>query len=197
MFAADDAAWHRTHHFERHGGRVRHWRRIPPKATTSAPGSDWCRSRSRRATAQSSERYQGAAIATYAFCWCKPRGFVLVRVKCWERYGLRSWIEAAQKRLHHNVLAIALANKLARIACAVLNKGRAFESVKTSEMASRPPDPRAELGAVKAQPDSGIARREDSTTADLEGPCARRLCACRPGRGNDRQARTKERREAK
>jgi transposase len=29
--------------------------------------------------------------------------------------------------LHHNVLAIALANKLARIVWAVLNKGRAFE----------------------------------------------------------------------
>ena len=45
--------------------------------------------------------------------------------KQWERYGLKSWIEAAKKRLHHNVLAIALANKLARIAWAVLNKGRA------------------------------------------------------------------------
>jgi hypothetical protein len=63
---------------------------------------------------------------------------VLVRVKCWERYGLKAWIEAAKKRLHHNVLAIALANKLARIAWAVLNKGRAFECVKTDEMASRP-----------------------------------------------------------
>src|SRR5947199_4325801 len=63
---------------------------------------------------------------------------VLVKVKCWERYGLKSWIEAAKKRLHHNVLAIALANKLARIAWAVLNKGRAFECVKTDEMASRP-----------------------------------------------------------
>jgi len=29
-----------------------------------------------------------------------------------ERYGLKSWIEAAKKRLHHNVLAIALANKV-------------------------------------------------------------------------------------
>ena len=39
---------------------------------------------------------------------------VLVRVgpKHWDRYGLKSWIEAAKKRLHHNVLAIALANKL-------------------------------------------------------------------------------------
>jgi transposase len=36
---------------------------------------------------------------------------VLVRVgpKHWDRYGLKSWIEAAKKRLHHNVLAIALA----------------------------------------------------------------------------------------
>ena len=56
----------------------------------------------------------------------------------WERYGLRSWIEAAQRRLHRNVLAIALANKLARIAWAVLHKGRAFECVKTDAMASRP-----------------------------------------------------------
>ncbi|MGY3538055.1 transposase [Bradyrhizobium sp. USDA 4515] len=41
---------------------------------------------------------------------------VLVRIKSWERCGCTSWIEAAKKRLHHNVLAIALANKLARIA---------------------------------------------------------------------------------
>jgi hypothetical protein len=39
---------------------------------------------------------------------------VLVKVKPtrWEGHGLRPWIEAAKKRLH----AIALANKLARIA---------------------------------------------------------------------------------
>ena len=55
---------------------------------------------------------------------------LLVKVKSWERYGLKAWIEAAKKRLHHNVLAVALANKLARIAWAVLNKGRAFECAK-------------------------------------------------------------------
>jgi transposase len=60
-----------------------------------------------------------------------------LKPKDWERYGLKSWIEAAQKRLHRNVLAIALANKLARIAWAVLHKGRAFECVKTDAMASR------------------------------------------------------------
>jgi transposase len=57
---------------------------------------------------------------------------VLVKVgpKHWERYGLKSWIEAAKKRLHHNVLAIALANKLARIAWSVLAHGRTFEASK-------------------------------------------------------------------
>jgi transposase len=64
---------------------------------------------------------------------------VLVKLgpKQWERYGLKSWIEAAKGRLHRNVLAIALANKLARIAWAVLHKGRAFECVKTDATAPR------------------------------------------------------------
>ena len=46
---------------------------------------------------------------------------VLVRVgpKHWERYGLKSWIEAAK-----------LANKLARIAWSVLAYGRTFEVSK-------------------------------------------------------------------
>ena len=61
-----------------------------------------------------------------------------MKPKSWERYGLKPWIEAAKRRLHHNVLAIALANRLARIAWAVLNKGSAFECVKTEETASRP-----------------------------------------------------------
>jgi transposase len=58
---------------------------------------------------------------------------VLVRPDNWERYGLQGWIEAAKKRLHHNVLAIALANKLARITWAVLAKGRDFEFVRTAD----------------------------------------------------------------
>jgi transposase len=48
----------------------------------------------------------------------------------WEGHGLKPWIEAAKKRLHHNVLAIALANKLARIAWSVLARGRGFEASK-------------------------------------------------------------------
>jgi transposase len=55
---------------------------------------------------------------------------VLIKPKSWERHGLKPWIEAAKKRLHHNVLAIALANKLARIAWSVLARDRAFEASK-------------------------------------------------------------------
>ena len=32
---------------------------------------------------------------------------VLIKPKSWERHGLKPWIEAAKKRLHRNVLAIA------------------------------------------------------------------------------------------
>ena len=53
---------------------------------------------------------------------------VLIRSKNWERYGLKPWIEAARRRLHRNVLAIALANKLARIAWSVLARGQSFEA---------------------------------------------------------------------
>ena len=50
--------------------------------------------------------------------------------RSWERHGLKHWIEAARKRLHRNVLTIALANKLARIAWGVLAGSRAFEASK-------------------------------------------------------------------
>jgi transposase len=63
---------------------------------------------------------------------------VLIRPRGWERYGLKVWIEAARKRLHHNVVAIALANKLARIAWAVLNKERDFDFTRTTAPSPQP-----------------------------------------------------------
>ena len=53
---------------------------------------------------------------------------VLIKPQSWVRHGLKSWLEAAKKRLHRNVLAIALANKLARIAWSALANGRIFEA---------------------------------------------------------------------
>jgi transposase len=53
---------------------------------------------------------------------------VLIKPQSWQRHGLKPWFEAAKRRLHRNVLAVALANKLARIAWSVLARGKAFEA---------------------------------------------------------------------
>jgi transposase len=52
---------------------------------------------------------------------------VLARRPSAARQGLWPWIEQASKRLHRNMLAIALANKLARIAWAILARGREYQ----------------------------------------------------------------------
>jgi transposase len=52
---------------------------------------------------------------------------VLARRPGMAKPGLWPWIEQASKRLHRNMLAIALANKLARIAWAVLARGHAYQ----------------------------------------------------------------------
>jgi integrase len=50
----------------------------------------------------------------------------------------KHWIEAAARRLHYNKLAIALANKLARIAWGVLHGGGKFETLTESDHAPQP-----------------------------------------------------------
>jgi transposase len=53
---------------------------------------------------------------------------VLLRPKNWMKNGYGPWLAAAAQRLHHNVLATALANKLARIAWSVLAEHRVYEA---------------------------------------------------------------------
>jgi transposase len=47
----------------------------------------------------------------------------------------QNWLTAAAKRLHHNVLVTALANKLARIAWTVLAQRRNYEARVVVEVA--------------------------------------------------------------
>jgi transposase len=53
---------------------------------------------------------------------------VLQRSDGWERKSFGRWLAAASKRLHKNVLAAALANKLARIAGAVLHHAHGYDA---------------------------------------------------------------------
>ena len=52
---------------------------------------------------------------------------ILLRPANWAKHSFGPWLTAAVKRLHHNVLATALANKLARIAWTVLAQRRNYE----------------------------------------------------------------------
>lgn len=76
--------------------------------------------------------------AIYGNLFVQAARVVLVRPQSWERYGLKHWIEAAAQRLHYNKLAVALANKLARIAWGVLPSGHTFDTRANGHHASQP-----------------------------------------------------------
>jgi transposase len=58
---------------------------------------------------------------------------VLLRPANWMKHGFGPWLAMAAQRLHHNVLATALANKLARIAWSVLAQDRSYETRVSAE----------------------------------------------------------------
>ncbi len=53
---------------------------------------------------------------------------ILLRSENWPKHSFGPWLQAASRRLHRNVLAVALANKLARIAWSVLADKRGYEA---------------------------------------------------------------------
>ena len=53
---------------------------------------------------------------------------ILLRPENWPKHSFGPWLQAASRRLHRNVLAVALANKLARIAWSVLAGERHYEA---------------------------------------------------------------------
>src|SRR5205814_9658158 len=59
---------------------------------------------------------------------------VLAKPGSWAKFGLQGWLADAAKRLHHNVLAAALANKLARIAWSVLYHGRSRNASRVQSL---------------------------------------------------------------
>jgi transposase len=53
---------------------------------------------------------------------------LLMRPHNWPRFSFGTWLKTASERLHRNKLAVALANKLARIAWSVLRHDKAFDT---------------------------------------------------------------------
>ena len=59
---------------------------------------------------------------------------LLQRPHHWQGHRFGRWILTAAPRLHRNVLAAALANKLARMAWSVLYRERGYEAEFTTQM---------------------------------------------------------------
>jgi transposase len=53
---------------------------------------------------------------------------ILLHPTSWAKHSFGPWLVAPARRLHHNVLTVALANKLARIALTVLVQGRNYQT---------------------------------------------------------------------
>jgi transposase len=60
---------------------------------------------------------------------------ILLRPRNWPKHSFGGWLASAAQRLHPNVLAAALANKLARIAWTVLAQQRSYETRVTKAVA--------------------------------------------------------------
>ena len=60
---------------------------------------------------------------------------VLLRPANWPKHSFGQWLDAAAKRMHHNVVAAALANKLTRIAWSVLYHDRDYEPRMQADLA--------------------------------------------------------------
>src|SRR6516225_1662575 len=132
MQAVDDGAGHRTDHLRRDGRRDRQrcgvlqrtecWRLLGLVPRQISTGDRTILGK----VSKQGNRYLRVLFVQAAWV-------VLIKPQIWERYGLKQWITAVKRRLHPNVLAIALANKLARIAWAVLSKDCDFKCEKSDE----------------------------------------------------------------
>jgi hypothetical protein len=123
---SDDGAGYRTDHLERCRGGDRQWHRL--QAGTRLR----CLARARsEAGVDRGSHDPGQDLQTRQQvpenAFVQAAHVILARRPSAAMRGLWPWIEQASKRLHRNLLAIALANKLARIAWAVLAHGREYQ----------------------------------------------------------------------
>jgi transposase len=60
---------------------------------------------------------------------------ILMRPHNWDKFSFGGWLKRASERMHKHKLAVALANKLARIAWSILRNGGRFETQPTEASA--------------------------------------------------------------
>jgi transposase len=89
---------------------------------TWAPDSAWCLATlDPRPHLQRGSRYLRMLLVQAA-------RVLLIRPHTWSRSSFGAWLRTASQRLHRHKLAVAPANKLARIAWSVLYHDKAFDT---------------------------------------------------------------------
>jgi len=123
----DNRSGHRPAHRQRHGSghRQRHclakgrdvaaWLGLVPKQMSTGDRTIL------RRISKRGNRYLRALFMQSA-------RVILLRPANWAKHSFGPWLTAAVNRLHHNVLATALANKLARITWTGLAQARNYEA---------------------------------------------------------------------
>ena len=118
---------------KRDGGGDRGTVRHSVGAATLLPGSVTCQNKSRLAIARFSGGISRRGNRYLRTLFIQGARSVLQRSDGWEKKNFGRWLIAASKRLHKNVLAAALANKLARIAWAVHYNAREYDTALAPE----------------------------------------------------------------
>ena len=124
MPAGDDGAGGGADHLERRGGGDRQWRRLHARARLRRLAGARTEATGDRTILGKISKRGNKYLRTL---FVQAAHVVLARRPSAAMRSLWPWIEQASRRLHRNMLAIALANKLARIAWAVLARGRSYQ----------------------------------------------------------------------
>jgi transposase len=99
-------------------------RKPSDRGETFQPGSGWCPSRTRAVARRSSVTLPSVVIAICAAC--SQRALAVIRYAKIHGTKHRPWLTALLARRPTKVAAIALANKLARMAWAMMSKGERY-----------------------------------------------------------------------
>ena len=70
---------------------------------------------------------------------------IMMRKKLWKNFSFGAWLQQADARMNRHKLAIALANKLARIAWSVLRHGRDIRCDQSAVAGDLSQDPKPEF----------------------------------------------------